>query len=361
MLTIDYDIVKAFEAIEEQLIASMIRNLKKHKAEEIAEGFEWEMWQSVQIRELERYRRENQTRFLTEGEKIRAAIEQLLRGEARKAEKLTAEKIEGFIKSGKFRAAKIDLEWFRLNEGRLNALIEATERDFQMAQVSILRQAEDAYRRTIFNAQVYSATGATYEQAVDIATKDFLRAGINCVVYKNGSRHTVPEYTRMALRTGQKRAYLMGQGNALDRYGIHTVRVNTRTHACPKCSKWLNRVLVDDVYAGGTAEEARQAGVPLLSEAIREGFLHPNCKDVYSLYMPGISRPAKEWTEEELKVITDQYNADAELNRAETMAESYNRMAKYSLDQTNQQNYRTRADNWRQRAEEIRNGNRPQQ
>ena len=42
--------------------------------------------------------------------------------------------------------------------------------------------SEDKYRQIIFNAQVYANTGAgTYEKAVDMATKDFLKAGINCI------------------------------------------------------------------------------------------------------------------------------------------------------------------------------------
>lgn len=331
------------------MIASMIRNFEKHKAEELEEGFEWEMWQAAQLRELRRYHNENLKR-LPAMEALNSDIEQILRDEAAKGEKLAAQKIELLIKDKKIWAAK-KIEFFKINDDRLTSLIEATKADLQIAEVSILRQADDQYRRIIINAQTYSASGATYEQAVDMATKNFLKAGINSIVYKNGTRHTIPEYARMALKTGQKRAYLMGQGNALDRYGIHTVRVNSRTGACPKCAAWLNRVLVDDVYAGGTREEAMRANVPLLSDAVKAGFLHPNCKDVYSLYLPGISRPEKEWTPEELRSITNKYNADADIARSERMAESYERMAKYSLDKDNQNTYAARAKIWRKRAE----------
>lgn len=37
-LNTDYDIEKAFRAIEDELIASMIRNLDGHRAEETKEG-----------------------------------------------------------------------------------------------------------------------------------------------------------------------------------------------------------------------------------------------------------------------------------------------------------------------------------
>ena len=60
---------------------------------------------------------------------------------------------------------------------------------------------------------MYANTGAgTYEKAVDMATRDFLKAGINCIEYANGSRHTVKDYARMAIQTASKRAYLTGEG-----------------------------------------------------------------------------------------------------------------------------------------------------
>ena len=48
-----YDIGAAFEAIEDELTASMIRNMKRHKAEEAKEGYEWAQWQAEQLRFLE--------------------------------------------------------------------------------------------------------------------------------------------------------------------------------------------------------------------------------------------------------------------------------------------------------------------
>lgn len=85
------------------------------------------------------------------------------------------------------------------------------------AETAVLRMANDQYRKIIYNAQVYANTGAgTYEKAVDMATKDFLKSGINCIEYANGSRHTIADYADMAIRTAGKRAYLHGE---------HTIRI----------------------------------------------------------------------------------------------------------------------------------------
>ena len=37
----EYDIGAAFAAIEEELIASMMRNMARHRAEETKEGIQW--------------------------------------------------------------------------------------------------------------------------------------------------------------------------------------------------------------------------------------------------------------------------------------------------------------------------------
>ena len=42
----EYDISGAFKAIEDELIASMIRNMDRHRAEETKEGIQWSMWQA---------------------------------------------------------------------------------------------------------------------------------------------------------------------------------------------------------------------------------------------------------------------------------------------------------------------------
>lgn len=187
----DYNVRKAFATIEEELIASMVRNLKNHRAQETAEGIQWSQWQAEQLDALEAYRRKNKERFGRQfnsinekiGDAIRAAHEQ--GGTEQEKEILRAVR-EGF--SVRQMEEGLSGSFFRVNDRKLDALIRATTDDMQKAEMAVLRRANDAYRKTIFNAQVYANTGAgTYEKAVDMAMKDFLAAGIQCVVYKNGA------------------------------------------------------------------------------------------------------------------------------------------------------------------------------
>lgn len=52
----EYNIGAAFQAIEDELIKCMIRNMDRHRAEETKEGIEWSMWQTEQLKALERYK-----------------------------------------------------------------------------------------------------------------------------------------------------------------------------------------------------------------------------------------------------------------------------------------------------------------
>jgi len=55
-----YDIRKIYEEMELELIRSMKRNLERHKEEELKVGFKFEQWQLAKLRDLERFRRENE-------------------------------------------------------------------------------------------------------------------------------------------------------------------------------------------------------------------------------------------------------------------------------------------------------------
>lgn len=351
----EYDITAAFKAIEDELIASMIRNMDRHRAEETKEGIEWSMWQAEQLKTLEKYKRENQKKYKKEFRRINKEIDTLIR-QARETGNMEQElEILAAIKAG-FKGAKkaspgATAEFFRLNDRKLEALIEATTHDMERAEVAVLRKADDDYRKAIYNAQVYANTGAgTYEKAVDMATKDMLSRGLNCIEYANGARHTLPDYADMAIRTASKRAYLQGEGEKRQEWGISTVIVNKRGNPCPKCLPFCGKVLIDDVWSGGPKDGVDpETGkkYPLMSTAIAHGLYHPRCKDSHTTYFPGISTADDTWTEEELEAIGQNYEAEQRQQYAARQAEKYGRLAGYSLDEENQKRYAARRDEWK--------------
>ena len=347
----EYDIGAAFKAIEDELIASMIRNMDRHRAEETKEGIEWSMWQAEQLKALEKYKRDNQKRFKGRFQDLNKEMGELIRISRQRGDMQQEVKILDAIRKG-FPAKKISqgvtAEFFRLNDRKLEALIKATTNDMQQAETAVLRMANDQYRKAIFNAQVYANSGAgTYEKAVDMATKDILTRGLNCVEYANGARHTLADYADMAIRTASKRAYLQGEGEKRQEWGITTVIIAKRGNPCPKCLPFVGKVLIDDVWSGGKKSDGPY---PLMSKAIASGLYHPRCKDSHTTYFPGISTADDTWTEKELEAVGQTNKQEAGQQYVKRQAEKYGRLAEYSLSPENQKQYKQKSEKWEREA-----------
>lgn len=342
----EYDIGKAFEAIENELIASMMRNFKRHKFEEIKEGKQWSMWQTEMLHTLEKYKKQNSKKYREQFRDINSEIASLISVANSDGQMQQEKAILEAIRKG-FRGHRVargaQAEFFKLNERKLEALIKATMDDMKKAETAVLRMANDQYRKIIYNAQVYANTGAgTYEQAVDMATHDFLSAGLNCIEYKNGARHTLADYADMAIRTASKRAYLQGEGVKRQEWGIHTVIVNKRGNPCPKCLPFVGKVLIDDVWSGGTGAEASKSGYGLMSSAISAGLYHPRCKDSHTTYFPGISTVDGKYSKKEISDLEETAKIEAKQQYVKRQEKKFERLSKYSLDSDNQKMYAAR-------------------
>lgn len=349
-----YDVSRAFERIENELLESMTRNLKKHKAEETELGIEWTQWQAIQLEELHRFKQEAAKKYGLEfksmNKKIRETIANASLQGASDEEVNVLKAIEkGLVIN---REQGLSAGFFQTNQKRLDALMNAVEHDMKTAQTAVLRYANDQYRRIIFQSQVAASSGAlTYEKAVDMAASDFLKKGINCITYSNGAVHNIATYADMAVRTASKRAYLMGEGQKRQEWGVSTVILNKRFNACPLCMPFEGKVLIDDVWSGGSSKDGPY---PLMSSAMAAGLYHPNCKDKHSTYFEGISSNPESRYYEEKPVIKERQLIENKLNHAKRQAKSYNRLAKNSLDTENQEVYRARATEWRDKAKGYR-------
>lgn len=351
----DYNIREAFEKIEDELIDSMMRNFSRHRAEETKEGYNWTQWQAEQLKSLEEYRKHNAKKFGKRFKTINSKVEEMIRtakadgNASQEAEILEAVK-DGF-KAPKKPSAHSTAEFFKMNDRKLDALIKSTTDDLKRAETAVLRMSNDKYRKAIFNAQVAMNTGAvTYEKAVDIACKDMLNAGLNCVEYKNGARHTLSDYADMAVKTANKRAYLRGEGEKRAEWGVSLVVVNSRQGGCPDCAKYIGKVFIDDVYSNGKKSDGNY---PLLSTAIKNGLFHPRCKDSTSTYYPELDDLDAPLSEDEIKELDRQRGIEEKQQYAQRQAERFDRRAEYSLDEDNKRIAQTRADEWHDRANTL--------
>lgn len=357
-----YDIRKIFEQMELDLISSMHRAFYFHQSEQIKEGFEWEQWQLTKLREMEKYRKRNKEIVGKYNKPIQEAIDRELNGNFIKG----ASRVDRFIDKVKLvlkwkkrdhqsielpqdiepqtvkqyiakelgspGAIEEERSFFGVNDKKLEALMETVNKDLTKTQYSVLRKMDDVYRQTIFKSHMYLQNGAkTLNQAIDMATKDFLNKGINSIVYKNGARVNIASYAEMCLRTASQRATFLGEGKKRNEYGIHTVVVSAHANTCKHCEKWQGKILIDDIFSNGTKLDG---DYPLLSEAIKENFLHPNCRHTLITYFPGITQlPVVPDGKEAIKV----YEAEQKQRGYEREIRKWKRIEAGTVDLDSQQ------------------------
>ena len=126
---------------------------------------------------------------------------------------------------------------------------------------------------------------------------------------------------------------------------MHLVIMNKRGNPCPKCLPFVGKVLIDDVWSGGSKSDG---DYPLMSSAISAGLYHPRCKDGHTTYFPGISTPPDDkFSKKELAEIEDKSRQEAKQQYAKRQTEKFGRLASFSLDSENQKHYQQKAEQWR--------------
>ena len=155
----DYDIGKAFEEIENELIDSMMRNFSRHRAEETKEGYNWTQWQAEQLKNLEEYRRKNAKKFGKRFKSINSKVEEMIRtakadgSSDQEAEIL--ETVKNGFKPPEKPSEHSTGEFFKVNERKLDALVKSTTDDLKRAETAVLRMSNDKYRKAIYNAHFH--------------------------------------------------------------------------------------------------------------------------------------------------------------------------------------------------------------
>ncbi|MNW40112.1 Phage minor capsid protein 2 [compost metagenome] len=338
-----YDIRSIFAQMEVDLIASMKRNLKRHENEEKKEGFEWEQWQRRKLQDLARYKTEAGRIIRNADPAIEATISQKVKGGFRRGASKVMNMLKRLLPS-KFNVAApddSDEAFFRLNEKRVNSLVDASKGEMKAARFAMLRQADDVFRQTIFKSQMYLNSGAaSLNQAIDMATKDFLDKGFDCIQFANGRRMNVASYAEMALRTSSQRAVFTGEGAKRKELGIHTVIVSTHNNCSSLCLPWQGKVFIDDVYSGGKASDGPY---PLLSTAMKAGLFHHNCRHNMATFIPGKSRLPEPVDDSE---ALENYEAEQKQRYMERQVRKYKRREAGSVDPNNQTAAAAKVKEW---------------
>lgn len=338
------------EEMENELISSMKRNLQRHLDEEDEVGFKFPQWQSEKLKELKRYQRENKEIIEGYTKGLDKKISQHLRKELKQGSINSIKEYNKVLGANLKQSKLLNKSFFKTNDKKVNALIKAVNNDLKVASTSALRMINDEYRQVIHKSAFFLANGTVSPQkAIDMATKDFLARGLNCIEYKDGRRVNIASYSEMAVRTASLRAQLMGDGDFRKSIGRHLVIATASNAACPLCSRWEDRVLIDDVYSGGSKKDGKY---PLLSEAMKQGFLHPNCRDGVGTYYPELEDIDKSYENGKDGSESDvAYQND--LNYINQRIKQFERLSLGSLDKENINNYQQKKRLYEMKKEEI--------
>lgn len=302
------DIARIFEEIELRLIASLKRNLSGHKQWEEDEGFQWSAWQAEKLSSIEKFRKENLDIVSEYTDVIDNETRELMQEQFREGALLTEKKIK---EAGEELTEKIEDSavirkqpqpaFFGADSRKLGNLIQEITQLEKNVETAALRMTDDVYRQTLHRVQLAMASGSmTLNQAIDLAVKDFLDKGLNCIVYSDGRRVNIADYVRMALFTTSTRAKLQGEAQRAYEMGYDTVIVSQYGMCSETCLPWQGRVYIDDVFILWDGEiEERENGelwgkshycdkwFPLLSTAVHKGLFHPNCRHSVSVWIEG--------------------------------------------------------------------------
>lgn len=356
----DYNIKKLYENMEIELIASMKRNYKRHLKEEGKTGFQYSQWQAEKLKELKRYQRENKNIISGYTKGLPKEISKHLNNELKEGS-IKAINQYNKIMGKNLKPNKImNHSFFKTNDRKVNALIKVVNNDLKTANTAVLRMANDQYRQVIHKSAFFVANGVFTEKqasnmatkeltemqktklAIDEANKDFLSRGFNCIEYKNGKRVNIASYSQMAVRTASLRAQLMGEGDFRKSIGRVLVQSTSHGGACPICQKWENKIFIDDVYSGGTKKDGKYM---LLSDAMNQGFLHPNCRHGLTTYYPELE-DMEDYTNEEyeddVNWINNRINelTNDELNYIDRNIKRFDRLRIGSIDYDNRKEYK---------------------
>ena len=127
----------------------------------------------------------------------------------------------------------------------------------------------------------------------------YILKGILCLINKIKSNNKQSYYD--TLLDDDLVRILKKEGKLRKSLGRHLVIITMHGGACTICQKWENKILIDDIYSGGTIKDGN---FNLLSEAIAKGLFHKGCRHGLATYYPELE-DMENYTDEEYKKDLD--------------------------------------------------------
>lgn len=317
----DYNIQELLEQME----IDLYKNYKKAMAKDIDKPAK--QWRELQILNLQQFKKENR--------KIINYYTKLLKKEAEKSIMEQYKKGVISVIREEDRTEQNFLD--KIDNKKLNALLNAVNHDFEQACKAALRQTNDAYRKNIFRSMVYYNSGTlSLPKSVDMASGDFIEKGIRSITYSNGKTLDICAYCDMALRTESHRAKIVGESTQASKYNIVTAYVSRHGSSCPLCAQFEGMYCLDDVNNSLTTEQKNKyADLITLSQMINEGLFHPNCRHSLIYQEPGEEELHDNKLREQTDKEKEKYKNEQKQRSLERQLRKEKRKAATVLDQEN--------------------------
>ena len=194
------------------------------------------------------------------------------------------------------------------------------------------RAAVDTYQRAITQATVQTAVGTmNRREASRLALTRLAKHGITGFRDASGRNWAMASYAEMAVRTSTAQAMLQGHTDRVQELGVDTVVVSDAPEECRICRPFEGKVLsISGADVGKRLSDGRRI-VDSLAGARRKGLYHPGCRHSHSIYLPGITKPAKDTADPEGDALRQKQRAYErrvrELKREAAIAEQFDPQA----------------------------------
>lgn len=163
----------------------------------------------------------------------------------------------------------------------------------------ILRWTLDTYRAAVGAAAPGVLLGThTRLRAAQVAWEDLIARGVTGFTDRSGRNWELGSYVEMAMRSTTAQAATEAHLDRLADAGLDLVIVSDAPQECARCRPWEGAVLSrsgsgERYVTVQHAAQDRPVTVHVagsVSDAVRAGLMHPNCRHSLSAYMPGVTR-----------------------------------------------------------------------
>lgn len=345
------DVRRLVEDMENELLFNYRKQFIA-KTDQRIEDVDWDAWKDGQMRKMNGFRKSNRSIINKYSKEINKEMVKDFEKSYRFGINLVGRQVRDANKQGARLRGKGSVPSFTKNK-RILSEFEKTQKSLNQSYSTTMKSLENEYRKTINTAQNASPIAKSMFQAIDAANKDLMKFGITGKVSKNNRRINVANHIEMTTVETSQEMLFVGEATKSEDVGIYTVYITKHHSACPECTPWQGKVLIDDVYMPGKPDGKHE----LLSTAIKAGLFHVNCRCNRVTYIEGVDvMPESE--KENLKGVSkrDQhalYKAEQEMRYNERMIREAKRAEGMALSLPEAEKARLKVREYQRRNREL--------